>query len=369
MITNVLNGYPQAIKDIIVGLSDLYDEDSLGIILYGSAASNRLVYTITDHKYEFFSDIEFLLIPNNRKNIGNKNYRKEMIRKSSDYLKALPFISQAPFVDVYPVDESYFSKSQLRISTFELKRTGKILKGKNYLELLPNVSKGNYNPAIQNIEIVKALKILLIESNHYFLHNDEPSEREQSRFCYFLYSSYLNILRTLLPWFGYFKPSIEERVALIPCLKKEIRVSKYFSEEQLNKFIDIANHKQKGIFNDNPKELFVSTFEGYKTLLCCLLESDRESLIKNIEQRKEAIFWGSEVKKNQLVLLTRFFIKSLNCLECLNNGSKITNQSINEVEACFDELISGHNAYRLLNIIDKYTLMEKDRWKIIGSKD
>ena len=75
------------------------------------------------------------------------------------------------------------------------------------------------------------------------------------------------------------------------------------------------------------------------------------------------------MKKDQLSLITRFFITSLNFLDSLVKGEKVFDASIERVEDCFDKLIAGRNAYKLSKLIDQYTLMEKIRWKIIGGKD
>lgn len=45
-------------------------------------------------------------------------------------------------------------------------------------------------------------------------------------------------------------------------LKNDPRVSNYFNEDMLNKFIDISRSMDKGRFVDSPKELFALTFEG-----------------------------------------------------------------------------------------------------------
>lgn len=313
--------------------------------------------------------MEFIVVPKERKNENNKDFRKELISRSFNFLKGFSCLENIPFVDVNPVSENFFSNGQLRISNFEIKNNSKILKGNNVLELLPDINKDNYNFRIQNVEIVKAMKILVLESCNWFLCKDDHSEKEEQNFCYFLSSSFLNILRTLLPIYGYFKLTTEERVNLIPILKKDQRVTKYFSEHILNQFENVSKDKDNCLFSYSPKELFSLCFTGYKSLLCLLLNSNEDTLISEIENKKNDIFWGTELKIKQLSLLTSFFTTTLDCIHNLNNGNKVSNIEIERVTSFFDELIAGSNAYKLMNIINKYGELERSRWKIIGSKD
>jgi len=369
MDAKLFSDYQKEIADIILGLTSLYDKDCSNIILYGSAALNKLSYKKINDKYEFYSDIEFLVVPKDRKNENSKDFRKELINRSFDFLKGFSNLETIPFVDVYPVSESFFSNGELRISTFELKHNGKNLKGNDLLDLLPDVNKDNYNLKIQNVEIVKALKIMVLESYNWFLCKDNYSEKEEYHFCYFLSSAFLNILRTLLPIFGYFKLTTEERVNLISVLKKDLQITTYFPEYTLNQFEEVLKEKDGCHFYRNPRELFSLSFAGYKSLLCLLLNSNEDLLISELKNNKNNIFSGTELKIEQLSLLTCFFISALSCIDNLINHNGISDVDIERLTKFFDELIAGANAYKLMNIINKYGELERKRWKIIGSKD
>ena len=368
-MSTILSEYPHEIRNIILGLTDLYDKDCSNIILYGSAALNDFSYKITNNKYEFYSDIEFLVVPKEHKNENNIEFRKELINKSLDYLKSFSNIETVPFVDVNPVSENYFINAQLRISNFELKHCGKILKGNNLLELLPDINQDNYDAKIQNIEIVKALKILVLKSYNWFLCNDGYSEKEKNHFSYFLSSSFLNILRTLLPLFGYFKLTAGERVKSVYDLKKNPRIRTYFSEHILDQFEHVYNDKKSCVFSYSPTELFSLSLIGYKSLLCLLLNSNAELLISDLENKKNDIFSGTELKIKQLSLLTSFFLSALDCIYNLIHGKEVLDADINRVTEFFDKLIAGRNAFKLVSILDKYSELERSRWRIIGSKD
>ena len=234
MESRIFNEYPNEISNMLNTLINIYDKECKSIILYGSTAHNGLTYRKIKNQFEFLSDIEFIVVPNDSVNEDNKEFEKKLMKKSFDYLKENSSIVFPPYVDVNSVSKDFFIKAQLRISTFELKNNGKVVKGDNLLKLLPTVNQNNYSYKVQNIEIVKALKILLIESNKWFLCEDSYfNQKYEEQFCYFLCSSFLNILRTLLPIFGIFELTNQERVNQVLKLKNNKTVLKFFSENLL----------------------------------------------------------------------------------------------------------------------------------------
>lgn len=369
MYSKLFVGYPEEIKNVLNGLINLYDDECSNIILYGSAAINKLSYIKNNNKYDFLSDIEFIVVPKDRKNEDNIKFRKMLMEKSHTFLKELSYIGIIPFVDVYPVSKDYFSTMKRRISTFELKNSGKVIKGENLLALLPDVNANNYNAKAQNIEIVKALKILILESRNWFFNSDNHTNPSQAQFCYFLSSSFLNILRTLLPLYGCFELSAEDRVNALSNICENVHINHYFSEHTLNQFKYILEEKSKGTFLHTPKELFELSFTGYKSLLCMLLNCTKDSLTSEIENKKNDIFDGPQEKIQLLAILTCFFITVLDCISKLINKKAVFDSEIEKATHYLDQLIAGENACKLMSIMDKYSELEKSRWRIINSKD
>jgi len=360
MLNTELLHYPEEIMNIITGLANLYDKDCLNIILYGSTALNKLSYKQINDKYRFYSDIEFIVVPKEKKNENDKAFRKELMNKSFDYLKGLNRFESIPFVDVNSVSESFFRDAQLRISNFEIKNNSIVLKGNNLLALMPDINKDNYNFKIQNIEIVKALKILTLESNKWFLYKNDFSEKDKENFCYFLSSCFLNVLRTLLPYKGAFKLTTKERVHTVSEAPISNCVKEYFSK--------VWKDKCNLCFSLSPEELFSLSFIGYKNLLCLMLDVDDKDLLSALK-RKPDIFY-EDIDVELLVLLTCFFISSLENIYCSINDIK---PCIKKTEQYFDELLSyvdlKRTSYSLKDMINEYGILEKDYWKIIGSKD
>ncbi len=356
---------------------EIYDDDCNHIILYGSTAQNKLTYRKVDDKIEFFSDIEFLVVPKKEINENNKEFNKMMMRKSYEFLKGCHNLNTIPFVDVNSVSKSFFSEAELRISTLELKNHGMVLKGESLLDFLPEVNRNNYNPKVQNIEIVKGLKILLLESYNWFFSNELRSKENEEKFCYFLSSSFLNILRTLLPLVGEFKLTTEERVDLIDAETISEEISLYFPEDILKQYKKVLNDKSSCDYSYNTKNLLSITFSGYKSILCMLLGCSEELLSVKIEEKKDYIFYGPSEKINLLAQLTTFFVLILEDVIRLIDGVDILDKEINSLMSSFDELMECRsddlselsNSSKLSTIIAKYKELEKTRWRVIGSKD
>ena len=369
MKSELNNVYLEKIEQMIQGVIQVLDSESKGIILYGSAASNNLTYRIIEGKYEFFSDIEILIIPYLSENAYKKSYRQSLNQKIIDYFCTLDYLIRPPVIDVYPVTLEYFSNMNFRISAYELKETGKVLKGDNYLLDIPNVNKNNYEYKVQNIEIVKALKLLLIEGNKYFFHLDYHTNETREKFCYFLYSSFLNILRTLLPMFDFFEYSLSKRLELVSKLQNDQRVNQYFDVSVFKDFITIGEKKGKCDFTVDITKFYIHTIETYKKLICMQLNCNETSLNDSIETKKNQYFYGNEKKVTHLSLLMNFFVSALDCFIILLRKEKLTDENINKAKYYLDKLIFDEKSYDLLNLIDKYVYMESSRWKIIGSKD
>ncbi len=60
--------YPNEVKKILEGLISIYDESCLNIVVYGSTAVGGLSYLEKDGKYDFLSDIEFIVVPKSKEN-------------------------------------------------------------------------------------------------------------------------------------------------------------------------------------------------------------------------------------------------------------------------------------------------------------
>ena len=100
-----------------------------------------------------------------------------------------------------------------------------------------------------------------------------------------------------------------------------------------------------------------------------ILDCDEKEVQLKIQEKKFEIFFGEPWKINQLADLTCFFISILDCIyEWIDQGS-IKDLNINKAIDNFDILSSGHNVYKLTCIMDKYSELEKTRWRIINSKD
>ena len=361
--------YPVAISNALVGITKILDKYCSSIILYGSTAINKLVYqTNSNGSIHLFSDIEFLVIPNNEEDAYNKSFKKKMHDLIYAYLDETNDL-YVPYVDVYPVSIDFFSKAQSRICSFELKNNAIVIKGGNLLTLLPEITIETYDYKAQNIEIVKGLKILLIESHRFFVVTDSNENQESKRFCYFLSSSLLNILRTLLPLFGHFLLTTEERVAAIDTLRTDERILNYFSDDILDAFKTTLIQKTQCTYHDSAEKLLCITIRAYRSTLCLLLGASNSSLLAALDHCGETLFSGPLWKRKQLALLTSFFVGALEGLQQLIHSGEVSDSTMHDIRSCFDNMIGGKNAYDYFNIISHYTELEKYRWRIIGSKD
>ena len=359
----------EEITTMISDLSNILDEYCKSIVLYGSASHNSLVYTKNGNHIDFLSDIEFIVIPKDVANENNRDFRRFLISECTKYYEKQKSIGVAPFVDVNPVSLDFYTNAQHRISTFELKKNGVIVKGEDVLSLLPDIDADSYEPRIQNIEIVKGLKILLIESNKWFLHQENRDKMDRTAISYFLASSFLNILRTLLPQFGIFQSVLSKRVDSINLLMKNNTLRRYFSLDTLEHFEKVYQQKQSGAFLYPPEKLFLITLDGYKSLLAYLCEVEKNEIFQAINDQKEKLFWGNEDKINLLAKLTQFFVSSLTYIERALISRKVDYEEIEKVVLSYGKLVYSDSSNIVMSILDDYTHLEKVRWTIIGSKD
>lgn len=369
--------YSKDVQEIIYGLVKIYDEYCSNIIIYGSAAQNKLTYRRINGKIEFFSDMEFYVVPKSKINENNKAFNKMLMNKSFEFLNGMSNLISIPFIDVYSVAKSFFSESEARISTYELKNNGIVLKGENLLSSLVEIDKFSYNPKIQNIEIVKGLKILLLGSYNWYFINRDYSDEEKKMFYYFLSSSFLNLLRTLLPYVGEFKLSNEERVELLDDLTIRERILLYFSQNIISQFKLILEDKTNCRFSYAIDELFIIVFEGYMSMLSMLLDCAEDEIVSKIDENKNTVFYGSKEKVNLLAQLSKFFVLALNCVKQSMLEDDIHDEIINSLIKSFDVLMECKNQSlfglsnldKLSKIVGQYEELEKVRWRIIGSKD
>lgn len=359
----------EEITMMISDLSSILDDYCKSIVLYGSASHNGLVYTKNCNQIDFLSDIEFIVIPKDVANENNRDFRRFLISECTKYFEKQKSIGIAPFVDVNPVSLDFYTNAQKRISTFELKKNGVIVKGDDVLSLLPDIDANSFEPRIQNIEIVKGLKILLIESNKWFLHQENSDKMDTTASCYFLASSFLNILRTLLPQFGIFQSVLSERIDSINILLKNTELRRYFSVDTLEHFESVYQQKQKGVFLYSPEKLFLITLNGYKSLLGYLCQVETNEIFQAIYDQREKLFWGNKDKINLLAKLAQFFVSSLTCIEQSLTNRKVGYEEIEKVVLSYGKLVYSDCSDIVMSIIDDYTHLEKVRWTIIGSKD
>lgn len=364
-----MEDFPKEIFPVIEGIVSVLNHHCSEIFLYGSGACNNLSYNKNaDGTIEFYSDLEFIVVPNDKEMENNKSFNKKMVEDISSFLKNSKLLSKPLFVDVRSVSKDFFTDSELRICTFELKNNAICLKGNNYLDLLPIIDKNNYQPSIQNIEIVKGLKILLLESNKYLLKTDETTNANIIQYKYFLFSSMLNILRTLLPFFDIFESKVQDRIMKFQSIQSNEELNKYFSKEIIDNFFIIFKKKEEKDFDVNVKKLFLLVYRAYKALLCFILKCNEKDLFLEIENKGKTIFSGGDEKISMLIKLTNFFLGALDCLEQLSDKSTIEDSKVNVCRNNYNELINCKNSFELMNIIDSYEDMERNRWKIIGSK-
>ena len=361
--------YDKKINDILMDIYKILDRECSHIFLYGSTSIGKLSYKINGDKVDFYSDIELIVIPKDKKNENNKEYKKKLMGDMLVYIKSNENIGRLPFIDINPVSDDFFHNTQIRISTYELKHNAICLKGENLLESIIDVNPENYNYKIQNIEIVKGLKVLLIESYNFFVNRDTTSVLDFERYNYFLNSSYLNVLRTLLPLYNRFELTIEDRVNAISDLRNDKKIVKYFGRNVLNNFGVLAENKRNCEFVTSSDEFFSDTVDLYMNLLSFILECDNSELVDMVYNKKDILFCGEDWKVEMLADLTVFFLNSLQALKELVISCNLSNEKIELIKKSYDKLLYGENAFEFKRIVEDYIAMEKDRWKIIGSKD
>ena len=180
---------------------EAFGEKIISIICSGSIARNEYSIFKTTDANMLFSDLDLLIV------LKNKQKLKPLVIKTtndiSSELKSKPFYS--PF---FKITASVCSIGDLKrlpriFRNYETKESGKVIYGKNVLNVIPQINIDN----IDNIDLNR----LLIERlyQQYIFNNQIDSFMYKS---FFLCRNILEIPSILLPHIGILKPSYAERV-------------------------------------------------------------------------------------------------------------------------------------------------------------
>ncbi len=221
--------YKNILQDFAQGLKDIYDEELISAILYGSAASGEFVDT--------HSNLNLLVI---LKNTGLEDLKKSSkIIRSFNMISAL-FLTEdyiASSIDIFPIEfldmqENYF-----------------VIYGK---DILKNIHIDIRNLRFQCEQELK-VKLLKLKQAYLTISSDIPALR---KLLFMSFTSVLHIVRNVLRLEGKTPPYLKNE--LLKELGYEFKINTAVWEKILaakNKYIALSRKEVEQLFVDFVKEL------------------------------------------------------------------------------------------------------------------
>ncbi len=223
------NKYKNILQDFIQGLKDIYHEELISLVLYGSAASGEFV--------DKHSNLNLLVV---LKNTGLENLkRSSKLIRNFNMISAL-FLTEdyiASSVDIFPIEfldmqENYF-----------------VIYGK---DILKDIHIDIRNLRFQCEQELKA-KLLKLKQAYLMINSDTPALR---KLLFMSFTSILHILRNVLRLKGKTPPYLKPE--LLKELGSELKIDSAVWGKILaakNKRIKLSKRDVEQLFADFVKEL------------------------------------------------------------------------------------------------------------------
>ena len=246
------------------------------IYLIGSAARGELSAITIDGNIELYSDVEFCVVTNGRiDSISRKNLFTSLAEIEQAIVNPNPLFH----IDILLRDKLWLSRMPRTIFTFEFKKNGKLLLGKDTKKRLPDVTLHNLDYRDANEILYKRLwALLLYLPKRWLLENLSPSEIRVAG--YIFCRNALDITTVLLPQADILLPTYCQRVEKLSAVYSFLP----FAQHLGNGFPDFMQmclkHRLDLDFDHIALEtLYAETIHYLKLALLCVSGSEQNNLI------------------------------------------------------------------------------------------
>ena len=262
-------GYPEQLEGLIEQVTEAIVEalDPISIILFGSTSRNEISYLIDNGHIDLLSDIEMIVVTKNKRCIPAQLYTQlNSVEKNINMKNAL-----------FHIDFGLTILRQLKnsvhtIRTFDIKKEGKIIYGRNLLNLLPDVTAKTLDKSrTKELILIRLANQLFYIPNRIVL--GISSEYERMIFRYISARNILDIPTILLALNGTILSTYKDRVDFIRRSFDFVKWSKFMGSsfvEHLGIALDI---KRVPNLNVNQIEMYKWFMQGYEHLLHYLYDS------------------------------------------------------------------------------------------------
>jgi len=306
--------YPEEIRGLLRKVIEILGgRNTLSIIALGSLPRGELSYGVKNGELELFSDIDIAII---RKGAINGEERTLLIKRLTELKSKFK-----PANPLFNINTEFFSlhdfrKLPFKVRFYELKKSGKILFGKELRHMIPEFTVKNLDiEDTNNIILRRLLHILLYLPRELFEEKENDSALDV--FNYTLARNSLDIATVVLFQKGIFLSTYKERVDYI-ISKSDDFISDFglgFSS-----FLTRCLKIKLGIDPDYPPtDLFEDALNYFRLFLIYTLKNNNidpgkgESLMPLTRRSKNDIFGERDITKTKI----EFILKSpsLNLLQ------------------------------------------------------
>lgn len=257
-------GYDRVVRELIRSAVEVFSEilKPASVILVGSASRAELSYRRYDNKFEFFSDLEFIIISDvSEKQVGDV---QRAIRKL-----------EAPFQlnPLFHIDYSILNSAEFKhnaafghIRTLEMIENGEIVYGKNLLRDLPSVSIDHLEPGrLRELILIRLFNMLLYTP--YNIVKKKYDSHTELLYKYILARNLLEIPTILLPFLGVCRTSYSTR---LQWLKEngEVLIANGIDLDFVEAQEKALRGKMDLCFSDSMPTILEETLKYYRKLIC-----------------------------------------------------------------------------------------------------
>jgi len=246
--------YPSKVKSHFEKILDPISSDEISsVLLIGGTSRGELSYQRINRKLLIYSDYEFLLIANGK-------VRKEDKIKLRHYYDKLQkeIANKSP---LFHIDFDYISQHKLAnlkrtFWTYEVKKTGIAIWGKDLKDKIPEVTLQNINLKELNEALIWRLWTIFLYTPPKILTQRKVTSEKEVIFKYVLSKNTLDITTWLLPWEGYLVPSFSKRITFINENYQKLSCANFFGDN-FKDFLNLClNGKLKLQFENLTTEQF-----------------------------------------------------------------------------------------------------------------
>ena len=260
------NAHLQKTLDTVVDIASTEPVES--ILLVGSMARNEITILSESEPFDLWSDIDLFMSTDFSKGIDQGRLRTAYRDLYLELGMANPFFH----IDFSVVRSSRLGSLPHRISTFEAKKNGQTLWGRDINSDLPDVTLNNLDFGNTNHLILIRLTEMLFFTPTRIV-SGRYNTYEEKVFSYVQARNALDILTILLPHEGILLPSyvarnhfLQENFSTMQSRRHMGPDFRSFQEESLHSKLTLE-------FKSSPLELYKRTLEGYMSLTAYLLRS------------------------------------------------------------------------------------------------